>query len=177
MHIAFSMTLFFICLAINVTQKAHAQLKEVEIKEPTIEERVDQVFGTIVGHMASVLLWDVAAWDNNNPMAIRTKLSAGQSFADPLGWGIFVHDENEIKLLDFEGEEISKFSQDGLKIQQVWLIQQGRELLVKSSAGQLFFFHRNIKGSVTKALGPYSLPQRVNGPHLRNQPTAYFWEQ
>ena len=159
MHITLSIVLFFVGLIISVSQKAHAQLKEIEIKEPTIEQRVDKVFGTIVGHMASVLLWDVAAWDNNNPMEIRSKLGPGQSFADPLGWGVFVHNENEIKLLDFEGEEISKFSQEGLKIKQVWLIQQGRELLVKSSAGQLFFFHRNVKGAVTKALGPYSLPQ------------------
>ena len=155
----FLASVLIVTSGLSAQQEAHAQLKEVEVKEPSIEQKIDQAFGTIVGYMASVLLWDVAAWDNDIPMEIRSKLGAGQSFEDPLGWGVFVHNNEQIQLLDFEGDEISSFSQQDLVIDQVWAIQQGRELLVKSRDGAIYFFHRNIKGAVTKALGPYSLPQ------------------
>lgn len=155
---AFKVT-FTLLASLCLISNAFAQLQEPEIKEPSLEQKVDQVFGTIVGQMASVLLWDVVAWDNDTPLEIRKEIKASQSFADPLGWGIFVQSTDKVELLDYEGEVISSFTQQGLSIEKAWVINAGRELMVKAKNGSLYFFYRNIKGSVTKALGPYSLPQ------------------
>ena len=54
-HIAFwSVFILSITASFSIQQEAYAQLKEVEVKEPSIEQKVDQVFGTIVHLKSSV---------------------------------------------------------------------------------------------------------------------------
>ncbi len=136
---------------------ARGTLLEPQKVEPSVEEMIDAAFGQVVGQMASVLLWDVAWWDNEDPLQMRSEISGGRPLADPLGWGVFMVHSNRVVFHGFDGEERSSYKHPGLDIDQVWFINDAQELLVRSVKGEIYIFQRTLKGA-SKALGPYRLP-------------------
>ena len=139
---------------------AAAQLKAPQAPEPTLEQRVDQVFGKVVSAMASVLFWDVVPWDNDRPPVSQARLDSAPTLADPLGWGVMTVQLDGVKQFDFNGTLQNTYAQPDLKIDGAWLINQGREILVRSQKNQAFIYTRSSpEGDVQRPVGPISLPE------------------
>ena len=139
------------------TAEAKGQLSDPKVIEPNLEQKVDAIFGDIVSAMASVLLWDIAMWDNDANVQRRSDISSGTPLTDPLGWGVFSVNQQEINFHDFDGTVQASYRHEGLSIDRAWIINDGRELLIRSKQGQIYIFPRRLKGA-SEALGPYLLP-------------------
>ena len=148
-----SLILFLVLLT---PYASFAQLKEPKAPQPSVEEQVDQVFGKIVGTMASVLLWDVVFWDNERPLSSRVKAPAtGSVITDPLGWELWQLNKGKVDAYDLHGQFVRSYHKEGVDVQDAWLVDAGRLLLARSSQNELWLFRRS---SAKAPAGPFSLP-------------------
>jgi AGCS family alanine or glycine:cation symporter len=151
---------FSILIILGQITTASAQLQATQEVDPTLEQSVDKAFGSVVGVMASVLFWDVIFWDNAHPPVAQAQIPSATPLSDPLGWGLITAQPEGLKQFDFRGQLQNTYAQPDLKVNEAWIINQGRKILVKSSLGQAFIYTRRPAGQKSgEPIGPLELPE------------------
>ena len=111
--------------------------------EPTIEERIDGVFGDLVGMIATVFFWDLIFWDNDEGLVDSDAFDndAVALLADPIGWGVWVQKKRDISLLKTDGELQNRFILSN-EITSSAVTHDGRHVALGDATGGLKVWDR-----------------------------------
>lgn len=146
------------CMTFSAFGQEIPRLDEPKARELSMEEEVDQAFGSVVSAMENVLLWDVIFWDNEpelSGVASRNhKELPIEVAADPLGWGFFIRDKSGASLIDYYGEEQKRFEWEGTSLLEQMTITPDGQYIFLTGEGRIQRHFRGIYDEVKQLYLP-----------------------